>query len=93
MQDGEVVRRLSRTDDRNDYWSVIGNRTKVRTIKPGEIVGLAVRLDKLADEQGRPPASLKGARRLRPVLEIRNERFGLWHGTARGGFVPVVIQG
>ncbi len=93
MRDGDAVRRLTRTDDQGDFWSAIGTMPSTREIKPGETVEFALRLNRLADERGRPLSSLHGPCRLRPVLEIRDGRFGLWHGTARGEFVPVVIGG
>ncbi len=92
MQVGETVQRLTRTDNQDDFWSVIGNMPNAQEIKPGETVTFGLRLHKLADERGRPLSSLRGAVQLRPVLEIRDGRFGLWHGTARGKFVPVAIQ-
>ncbi|MEE9602059.1 MAG: hypothetical protein V3V75_02050, partial [Thermoguttaceae bacterium] len=92
MQVGETVQRLTRTDNQGDFWSVIGNMPDGKEIKPGETVTLGLRVVKLADKQGQPLASLTGACRLRPVLHIDKGKFGLWHGTAQGKFVPVVIQ-
>ena len=66
MQDGERVRQLTRTDNQADYWSAIGSMPSSREIKPRETVTLGLRLDKLADERGRPLSSLHGAARATP---------------------------
>ena len=89
---GEEVRRFFRADDQDGYWSRIGGNPWTTEIGPGQTASFAVRLHKLVDHEGVGLLGLRGRHELCPVLEVRDEKSGLWQGTARGALVPADIR-
>jgi hypothetical protein len=72
--------RFFRADDQDGYWSRIGSMPSARQVKPGEVARLRIKLGRLVNYNGQNLLSLRGRYRLRPVLEVRDDKYRLWHG-------------
>ncbi|MBW8015163.1 MAG: M56 family metallopeptidase [Planctomycetes bacterium] len=86
------ARTFFRADDQDGYWSRIGNMPSVTNIEPGKKAVFKIQLHRLVNDKGTNLLSLRGKCDLKPVLRVRDDKFGLWHGHAVGKKVSVMIK-
>jgi bla regulator protein BlaR1 len=88
---GCAMKHFVRAGDQ-DYWSRIIMSPSSINIDPGKKAVLKIRLNRLVDSDGINLLTLLGRCDLQPVLQVHDDKYGLWCGRAVGEYIPATIN-